>query len=164
MNERLVTLGMIVAAVETATGLIRREILSERRNPEVAHARFTIWWLATKLTVHSLPEIGEATNRDHSTVLLGVKRAEELRAADLHYRAATDTLLTALLALEHAGVVRLANAADPIFAARRIMSSPAREAVRVSTAEIIAMSQLLVALHGSTDAPMPSPLSAFKGA
>jgi chromosomal replication initiator protein len=39
--------------------------------------------LAKSLTSHSLPEIGQAFGRDHTTVLHGCKKVLELREKDL---------------------------------------------------------------------------------
>jgi hypothetical protein len=52
-------------------------------------------------------------------------------------------------------MLRLAEAADPVAAARRVLAAPEREAVRVSTFEIIAMSRLIVE-HADGDTSQPS--------
>lgn len=155
MSDRLTSLAQIVAAVEFATTVTKREILSERRQPDVVEARFTVWWLASKLTLLSMPAIGEATNRNHSTVGHGIRQAEAQRACDPDYRAATDALLATLHAAENNAAIRLAQPVDPLATARRILWSPQREAVRVSVSEVIAMAQLVVSLTAPTE-PDPS--------
>ncbi len=159
MSDRLVRVDMIIAVVEAATGLPRRVILSDRRDAEHAHARFAICWLARQLTLLSLVEIGAQLHRDHSSVHYGIERCDELRAAYAGFRAATDAMLAILQVADRAGHIRIAAATDPIAAARRVLAWPEREAVRVSTAEIIAMARELVALHGPDDEPTPSPFS-----
>lgn len=149
MSERLISLDMIIVAVEATTGLTRREFLSERRGNKLFDARFAVWWLASKLTLLSLAEIGRRTNRDHSTVLWGIRRAEEQRAADRAFRIGTDAILDTLLALEATRQLALAAPVDPIAVATRILGRPEREAVRVSTEDIIAMARELIALHGA---------------
>jgi hypothetical protein len=156
MSERHVTFDMICRAVCACSGLTRAELMSEDRRADWARARFSAWWLASKMTTLSMGAIARLSgDRDHTTVLAGVSRAEQLRASAPEFRAATDALLETLRALEQAGMLRLAETIDPVAAARRVLNAPEREAVRVSTFEIIAMSQLIVALHGPTDEPTP---------
>ncbi|MBN9438954.1 helix-turn-helix domain-containing protein [Bosea sp. (in: a-proteobacteria)] len=159
MSDRLVRLDMIISVVEVTAGLTRRAILADRRDSDHVRARFAIYWLAKQLTLFSLPEIGDRLGRDHSSVHHGISRCEELRAADPDFRATTDAMLLILQAADRAGHIRIAAATDPIAAARRVLARPEREAVRVSTAEIIAMARELVALHGPDDEPTPSPIS-----
>jgi len=155
VSELPVSLGQIIAAVEVASGLTRREILSDRRAPELIAARFTLFWLASKLTTLSTIRIGDATRRDPSTVWHAIQRAEEERARDPEFRAATDALFTTLLELERAGHLNLAAAVDPIATARRVLARPEREAVRVSTAEIIALCRVVVDAADQGDVPPP---------
>jgi hypothetical protein len=156
MSERHVTVDMIVEAVCASTGLARRDILSDRRADELAIARCTVFWLAGQLTELSLAAIGRIIgDRDHSTVFSGRRRANELRAADPDYRAATDALLHTLVALQRLGLLRIAEAADPFATACRVLASPEREAVRVGVGEIIALCRF-VADHCAT-APSTSP-------
>jgi hypothetical protein len=146
MSERHVTFDMIVQAVGAVSGLSRREIMASGRTADGrAEARYACWWLAERMTELGPRIIGRLSgDRDHSTIITGQRRAEELRASNPEFRASTDALLATLLALEGAGMLRLAEAADPLAAARRVLAAPEREAVRVSTFEIIAMSRLIV--------------------
>lgn len=158
MSERLTSLAQIIAAVELATTVSKREILSDRRQPDVVEARYTVWWLASKLTLLSLPAIAEATRRNHTTVGHGIRQADAHRAADPDYRAATDALLATLRAAEDNAAIRLAQPVDPLATARRILWAPQREAVRVSVSEIIAMAQLVVSLSPAPAPQTPSDL------
>ena len=146
MSERHVTFDMIVQAVSAVSGLSRREIMANgRASEERVRARYACWWLVEKMTELGPGIIGRLSgNRDHSTVISGQARAEELRASSPEFRTSTDALLATLLALEGAGMLRLAETADPLAAARRVLAAPEREAVRVSTFEIIAMARLIV--------------------
>ena len=146
MSERHVTFDLIVEAVSAVSGLSRREMMAEGRSTnERAQARYACWWLVEKMTELGPGTIGRLSgNRDHATIVAGQRRAEEVRASSPEFRASTDALLATLLALEGAGMLRLAETADPIAAARRVLAAPEREAVRVSTFEIIAMSRLIV--------------------
>jgi hypothetical protein len=145
MSERNVTFDMICRAVCAVTGLTRAEMMAPQRSTAAVRARFTAWWLATKLTTLSQAAMGRmSAGREHTSVIAGVARAEELRATDPEFRMATDALLATLHALEAEGMLRLAEKADPIAAARRVLAAPEREAVRVSVTEIVAMSRLIV--------------------
>jgi len=156
MSDRHVTVDMIVEAVCATTGCSRLDIVSDRRAGDLAAARYAVFWLACKLTTLSATAVGRLIgDRDHTTVLVGLRRAEELRAADPVFRAATDALLHALFAVERVGVLRLAEAADPIATARRVLAAPEREAVRVGVAEIIALCRFVAA--SVEPAPSASP-------
>lgn len=145
MSERHVTFDMIVQAVGAVAGVSRHEIMASGRTDERAHLRYACWWLASKMMSLSLPALGRLSgDRDHTTVMHGMRRAEELRASSESFRLSTDALLGTLLSLERAGLLRFAVSIDPLATARRVLSAPEREAVRVSTYEIVAMSRLIV--------------------
>ena len=155
MNERHVTVDIIIAAVSAVTGVHRIDMLSDRRDEETARARFAALWLATKMIRISTPALGRAFgDRDHTTILYALRRAEELRASDRGFRVDCDTMLGTLLAIERHGLIRLAQTIDPLATARRVLAHPAREAVRVSTHEIVALCQVAVAALGE---PPPEP-------
>ncbi len=159
MSERHVTFDMIVHAVCAVSDRTSYELLSQGRGTaELARLRHVCWWLARKMTTLSIATIGRLTgDRDHSTVINGIDAIEQLRAADERFRLQTDTLLGTLVALERAGLTRLAAGADPLATARRVLAAPEREATRVPVAEIVAMSRLIVELLGDSDTPTPSP-------
>ncbi len=146
MIERHVTFDMIVQAVGAVAGVTRHEIMaSGRTTDERAHLRYACWWLADKMTELGLTTLGRLSgDRDHSTIVHGLRRAEELRATSESFRLSTDALLGTLMALERAGLLRFAATIDPLATARRVLAAPEREAVRVSTYEIVAMSRLIV--------------------
>lgn len=157
MSQRHVTLDMIIEAVCATTGFARMDIVSDRRSAELSAARYSVYWLACKLTTLSSTTVGRLVgDRDHATVIVGLRRAEELRASDPGFRAATDALLHTHLALERVGVLRLAETADPLATARRVLAAPEREAVRVGVSEIIALCRFVVD-HGAP-APSTSPV------
>ena len=60
-------------------GIQVEDIKSGRKNREVSHPRQIAMYMARKLTKNSFPEIGKAFgNKDHSTVVKGVKKIEDL--------------------------------------------------------------------------------------
>jgi len=72
----------VVRAVADEWRIGEREILSERRGRQVAEARHVAIWLARDLLPHSLPRIGRAMRRDHSTVLYALGKVDRLLGAD----------------------------------------------------------------------------------
>ncbi len=113
-----------------------------------------MYWLAVQVTELSSGEIGRLVgNRDHTTVLHGLRRAEELRASDPCFKHAADALRATLVALQQAGVLRLSASADPLATARRVLAAPDREAVRVPVAEIVALCRFVFEAHEAATAP-----------
>lgn len=160
MSERHVTFDAILNAVSAVTGFGPTEIRSQRRLPALQQARCAAWWLATQMTPLTMPTIGRLSGgRDHSVVTHGVEQAALLRESDGHFRLVTETLLATLRALEARGILALSLTIDPVATARRVLAAPEREAVRVSTYDIVAMSRLVVEMFGESDDPTPSPLS-----
>ena len=67
-------------------------MMSKRRERSVARPRQIAMFLAKNLTTKSLPDIGRAFNRDHTTVLHGIKAVEELREKDSAFKEETEAL------------------------------------------------------------------------
>ncbi|CAM5764633.1 helix-turn-helix domain-containing protein [Bosea minatitlanensis] len=150
--RHLVTVNAIIDAVAAATGLTRTDLVADRRTAEIAEARNTVFWLARELTDLSYQTIGDAVgHRDHGSVIAGWNRVAERRRTDLDFRVSTDALFGVLRALEGNKLLAASTVADPLGTARRIIASPAREAVRVPVIEIVAMARLIVELLGTTD-------------
>ena len=83
----------IVTAVAEHCGLSPRDILGEKRRPELVQARQIAMYLCRELLGHSYPSIGRLFGgRDHSTVMHGVKKIKALQDADR----VTHTLVTEL--------------------------------------------------------------------
>lgn len=77
-NQR-VTLREIESAICTRWPYLTREILeSPQRRRSVARPRQIAYYLARQITPLSLPQIGRRFNRDHSTILHGVRRVAAL--------------------------------------------------------------------------------------
>lgn len=158
MSNRHVTFDLIVRAVGAVGGMTRHELMRDTRREEHVRLRFAAWWLASKMTPLSLSAIGRLSNgRDHTSVSSGIARCDEMRAASDAYRVETDTMLATLMALERHGMLALAGELDPLATARRVLASPEREAVRVSTFEIVAMASLITTHFGEADEPPPEP-------
>lgn len=68
-------------------GIRRIEMQSARKNRDVVRPRQIAMYLSKQMTARSLPEIGRKFGgRDHSTVIYGIRRIEELLAKDAFFR------------------------------------------------------------------------------
>lgn len=79
-------------------GLPAADVLGPSRAKRLARARFAVWWTARRLRDVSLPVLGrQSGGRDHTTVLHGLTRAEQLRVVDPAFRRLTDRMLATFL-------------------------------------------------------------------
>lgn len=90
--DRRVTIEEIQRKVAERYNIRLNEMMSKRRERSVARPRQIAMYLAKHLTTKSLPDIGRAFNRDHTTVLHGIKAVEELRLKDPLFKEETDDL------------------------------------------------------------------------
>ena len=68
----------IVAAVCTASEIIKPHLFSSRRTHEYASARQVLYWLAKHHTKMSLTGIGRCiSGRDHATILHGIRMVDK---------------------------------------------------------------------------------------
>jgi chromosomal replication initiator protein len=83
LAERQVSLDDVMGTVARHYGIKVADIKSSRKTREVTHPRQVAMFLARKLTRASFPEIGKAFgNKDHSTVVKGVKKMDRLLQED----------------------------------------------------------------------------------
>lgn len=68
------------------------EMTSKRRERSVARPRQIAMYLAKNLTTKSLPDIGRAFDRDHTTVIHAVKTIEDMCLKDPAFKAEIDSL------------------------------------------------------------------------
>ena len=76
------TINRIIDATCRESGMIASVIRSDRRHAQIVHWRNAICYVAHDLVGISLPVIGTALNRDHTTVLHSVRTARERIASD----------------------------------------------------------------------------------
>jgi len=82
-NDRKLTIDEIQRVVADYFNLRLAEMLSERRARNIARPRQVAMYLSKQLTSRSLPEIGRRFGgRDHTTVMHGVRKIEDLRRED----------------------------------------------------------------------------------
>lgn len=74
-------------------GVSLRRMQSEERTHAVAEARQIAFYVIWRRTGSSLPEIGRFFNRDHTTVLHGVKKISDLVATRREIAAIVDALM-----------------------------------------------------------------------
>lgn len=63
----------IISATTEVTGVTRIQIMSTRREREYVIARWMAMYVARETTTMSFPQIGRAMNRDHTSVIYGIK-------------------------------------------------------------------------------------------
>ncbi|MFA5938455.1 MAG: chromosomal replication initiator protein DnaA [Sinimarinibacterium sp.] len=84
--ERMVTIDNIKRTVAGYYNIRVGDLNSPRRTRSLARPRQIAMSLAKELTQHSLPEIGEAFGKDHTTVLHACRKVTELRGEDMKIR------------------------------------------------------------------------------
>ena len=81
----------VIKAVCDESGVTRNELLGPSRMATFVLARHVAMWLCSVKGISSLSEIGRVFNRDHTSVLHGVRRVDLLRH-EKDFRARTDRL------------------------------------------------------------------------
>ncbi|HEX4870901.1 MAG TPA: chromosomal replication initiator protein DnaA [Nevskiaceae bacterium] len=94
--ERLVTIDNIMATVSKYYNIPIKELRSPRRSRMLARPRQIAMALARELTQHSLPEIGSAFEKDHTTVLHACRTIGKLKAEDSRLREDYENLVRQL--------------------------------------------------------------------
>lgn len=85
-GERLIRIDDIVSVVSEYYGVSQPDILSSRGSRSFIRPRQVAMYLSRALTRHSLPEIGRAFDRDHTTVLYAVRKAEAMMQSDSEWK------------------------------------------------------------------------------
>lgn len=83
----------IVRWVAAETGVPRRDILSPLRDARTYRARALVAWGARRSLRRSFPQIGRSLDRDHSSIMEAIRRAEQFRQTDDAFRDLADRLL-----------------------------------------------------------------------
>ncbi|MCL2672946.1 MAG: chromosomal replication initiator protein DnaA [Alphaproteobacteria bacterium] len=93
---RRLTLDEIQKRVAEHYKITQADILSKRRDRDIARPRQVAMYLSKRLTTRSLPEIGQKFKKDHSTVIHAVRMVETLVAKDQKIAKDVDTLRASL--------------------------------------------------------------------
>lgn len=94
--DRAVSLDSIKRGVAGYFNIRITDLSSGRRTRTLARPRQIAMALAKELTQHSYPEIGEAFEKDHTTVLHACRKVEQLRGEDERVREDYENLLRLL--------------------------------------------------------------------
>ncbi|MEJ2285495.1 MAG: chromosomal replication initiator protein DnaA [Desulfobacterales bacterium] len=82
-SDRKVTVEEIQRKVAEHFNIRMSDMIGPKRQRSIARPRQVAMWLAKSLTTRSLPDIGRRFGgRDHTTVMHGVRRIDELRGTD----------------------------------------------------------------------------------
>ncbi len=95
-QERMVTLDNIQKTVADFYKLRVTDLTSDKRTRNLARPRQIAMFISKELTSHSLPEIGTAYKRDHTTVLHACRQVVKLRESDRQLDEEVATLLRIL--------------------------------------------------------------------
>lgn len=87
---------VIIKTICAFFGISERNLLSHRRPVRIALARHCAYWLARRLTGLSITGIGRQFGRDHTTIMHGVARINDLMFRRRDVRQMVDHL-TAIL-------------------------------------------------------------------
>ncbi|HET6603103.1 MAG TPA: chromosomal replication initiator protein DnaA [Xanthomonadaceae bacterium] len=96
VQQQAISIANIQKAVADYYQLRIADLTSKRRSRSIARPRQLAMALAKELTEHSLPEIGEAFGRDHTTVLHACRVIRDLMASDGRLREDWDKLIRAI--------------------------------------------------------------------
>lgn len=77
-----VSVKTIIEKVGTHYGVTYLEMIADRKFVGLVRARQVAYYLARKLTPHSLPILGKAFRRDHSTILYGANKINKMQEGD----------------------------------------------------------------------------------
>lgn len=82
-SERRITIEEIQRKVAEHYNVRLSDMIGPKRSRTIARPRQIAMYLAKKLTTRSLPDIGRRFGgRDHTTIMHGIRKIEELKAAD----------------------------------------------------------------------------------
>ncbi len=118
---------MIAEASAEFYGVRYREILSGRRNQRLVRARHVAMYLARTLTGRSLPEVGRALGKDHTTVMHGMRSVDRMLVSDPALADEVGEIRTAVVAASAA----LARAALRVPVTQPVDLDPVKIAQRV---------------------------------
>ncbi|HTI86329.1 MAG TPA: helix-turn-helix domain-containing protein [Alphaproteobacteria bacterium] len=101
-----------ISAAADLEGATPDEVRGTNRRRRISRSRQAAMWLAFKMTAKSLPALGRAFQRHHTTVLYGIQAYERYLANDPKAEARSIELLTRLLT--EAALANVANDNQPI--------------------------------------------------
>lgn len=89
-------LAQLIADAAYETGISAAKLVGDDRTAGTSRIRIAIYWVAREGLGYAYNRIGSRIgDRDHTTVISGCRRAEEMRRCDPAFRMLTDRLLKA---------------------------------------------------------------------
>ena len=98
-----VTIDKIFAAVYKKYGIPKEDIVSQKRNKEIAFARHVVCYLIKDVTEMSLPNIGQVLDRHHSTVISSIDAVNRKLITDKGFELEIKALKKEVTGLEESG-------------------------------------------------------------
>jgi len=95
-QEAIITLQQVQRQVADYYDIRMSDILSKRRPASIAFPRQVAMYICRQLTSHSLPDIGNAFEKNHATVLHACRMIENKMKDDAAIRRTVDTLMNKL--------------------------------------------------------------------
>ena len=74
MKSLPLRLGTVEGVISKASGISLKDIRGKNKSPEYVDARMAIWFIAYKFLGYSYNAIARFYNRDHTTIIHGVKK------------------------------------------------------------------------------------------
>jgi phage FluMu protein gp41 len=145
----------ILAFVAAHRALPKAVVFQLSKISGLVRVRDEVWWLARRHTALSLPQIGQLSDRDHTTVLAGLRRIEGRMAEDAAYAAEMRSLSDGLVAAARLSAAARARDGEPLSIAQaravaeRIVTVE-HPALHASGSELRAMAASLLALTETT--------------
>ena len=83
-NQRpIVMISDVMQATVELTGFSAATLRSKKRNADLSEARQFLMYVARKNTGKSFPQLGRALNRDHTAIIYGVRKVDQLAKKDV---------------------------------------------------------------------------------
>ena len=133
----------IIALTAINFDLDAHELVSERNTRNVSYARQVAMFVCRQATGASLPTIGKAFSRDHTTVLYAVEKIEAEVRAEPRTRALVEALKRSIALAER---IEIIGGVDVLKVARCVAANPARQAIAVSVMETAALAATVLDL------------------
>lgn len=148
MKSDMISIQTVAECVAAVFNVPARDLRSARKPRELADARQALYLLASELTQFSAATIGRHIgDRNHTTVLYGVKEAARRCEDDAAYAEKVDAARIAASVIASSSLERMLRDPDALATARRVCSDPMRHAMGVSTLEVAAMAVRLLELE-----------------
>lgn len=100
-DENRIGVDLIKTVVSEKYGMDKKDFKSPRKTEAIAFPRQIAMFLACDLTEMSLPEIGDAFNRDHTTVMFARDKIKQLVHTDPYFNEVVNQLIAKIKAVSN---------------------------------------------------------------